>query len=126
MKVKPFIALALTGAMLASMTTFAREAPKMKMTTDIPASIMAPDSVETSIGTLEYFDGVPKANTVETMAGDFELDHSSRAPGKAAKIYDLMDHSGPASSTSGDFRYVARNGRKYRPAFLMLASPIYE
>ena len=69
---------------------------------------------------------MPITGTVETMAGDFELDHSSRAPGKAAKIYDLMDHSGPASSTSGDFRYVARNGRKYRPAFLMLASPIYE
>ena len=33
--------------------------PKMKMTTDIPASITAPDKVETSIGTLEYFDGVP-------------------------------------------------------------------
>jgi len=41
--------------------------PKMKMTTEIPASITAPDSVETSIGTLEYFDGVPKPNTVEKV-----------------------------------------------------------
>jgi len=41
--------------------------PTMKMTTDIPASITAPDSVETSIGTLEYFDGVPKKETVETV-----------------------------------------------------------
>ena len=35
----------------------------MKMTTDIPAAITAPDSVETSIGTLEYFDGVPINNS---------------------------------------------------------------
>ena len=41
--------------------------PKMKMTTDIPASITAPDKVETSIGTFEYFDGVPAEKTVETV-----------------------------------------------------------
>jgi hypothetical protein len=39
----------------------------MKMTTDIPASITAPDKVETSIGTLEYFDGVPTRKPVETV-----------------------------------------------------------
>ena len=39
----------------------------MKMTTDIPASIMAPDKVKTSIGTLDYFDGVPTGKTVETV-----------------------------------------------------------
>ena len=37
------------------------------MTTDIPKSITAPDKVETSIGTLEYFDGVPQPQTVETV-----------------------------------------------------------
>jgi len=41
------------------------ESPKMKMTTDIPASITAPDKVETSIGTLKYFDGVPSGKTVQ-------------------------------------------------------------
>ena len=38
-----------------------------KMTTPIPASVTAPDSVETSIGSLEYFDGVPSASTVATV-----------------------------------------------------------
>lgn len=33
--------------------------PKMKMTTDIPKSILTPDKVETRIGTLEFFDGYP-------------------------------------------------------------------
>ncbi len=40
-------------------TETTKDIPKMKMTTDIPASVTAPDKVETSIGTLEYFDGVP-------------------------------------------------------------------
>jgi hypothetical protein len=40
---------------------------QMKMTTEIPQSITAPDKVETSIGTLEYFDGVPTAETVENV-----------------------------------------------------------
>ena len=47
---------------------------KYKMTTDIPASITAPDKVKTSIGTLEYFDGVPNEATVE-------------------KVYDYLDRS---------------------------------
>jgi hypothetical protein len=41
------------------------EPPRMKMTTDIPASITVPDKVETSIGTLNFFDGVPTKATVE-------------------------------------------------------------
>ena len=48
-------------------TTCWAQSPKLKMTTDIPKSITAPDRVETSIGTLEYFDGVPKPKTVETV-----------------------------------------------------------
>ncbi len=39
----------------------------MKITTDIPASIAAPDSAKTSIGTLNYFDGVPKGATVDIV-----------------------------------------------------------
>ena len=43
------------------------EPPQMKMTTSIPTSLTAPDSVKTSIGTLQYFDGVPTDATVETV-----------------------------------------------------------
>ena len=45
----------------------ATKPPKMKMTIDIPASITAPDQVETSIGALEFFDGVPNEATVSTV-----------------------------------------------------------
>jgi len=52
------IVAALIGS-LATTTIFAADAPKMKMTTDIPPEITTPDSVETSIGTLRYLDGAP-------------------------------------------------------------------
>ena len=41
--------------------------PKYKMTTDIPESITTPDKVETSIGTFDYFDGVPIKATTDTV-----------------------------------------------------------
>ena len=42
-------------------------APHYKMTTEIPAGITTPDKVETSIGTLEFFDGVPSKATSENV-----------------------------------------------------------
>jgi hypothetical protein len=47
---------------------------KLKMTTEIPASITTPDSVETRIGTLEFFDGIPTKAT-------------------SALVYDYLDFS---------------------------------
>ena len=67
MKTNLVTTLAVAGLVAASQTTFAANPPKMKMTTDIPASITAADTVETSIGTLKYFDGVPMNDTVETV-----------------------------------------------------------
>ncbi len=49
-----------------SFTTIA-QAPKMKMTTDIPAAITTPDKVETRLGTLKSFDGLPDDATVEKV-----------------------------------------------------------
>ena len=46
-------------------TIVSAQPPEMKMTTPIPAAITAPAEVETSIGTLNYFDGVPTDKTVE-------------------------------------------------------------
>ena len=44
--------------------------PKMKMTNPIPTSVSTPDKVETSIGTMNFFDGVPTTETVK-MSYDF-------------------------------------------------------
>jgi len=48
------------------------QAPKMKMTTDIPPSLVTPNTVETRIGTLKFTDGFPDDAT-------------------AAKVYDNLD-----------------------------------
>ena len=40
---------------------FAAPQAKPRMATDIPASITTPNSVETSLGTLRFFDGFPDA-----------------------------------------------------------------
>ncbi len=53
----------LLGCALTAVGANAADAPKMKMTTDIPASITTPDSVETRIGTLKFFDGIPSKET---------------------------------------------------------------
>ncbi len=63
--------------------------PKMKMTTDIPESIITPDKVETPIGTLEYFDGVPIGGTKDAL-----YDYVDRA--RAVQVYIEMI---PAVST---------------------------
>ena len=62
LKVSSKLALALSCA-LAAYYANAADVPKMKMTTDIPEAITTPDSVETRIGTLKFFDGIPSKET---------------------------------------------------------------
>ena len=47
--------------------------PKMRMTTDIPASITMPDAVETRLGTLEFFDGYPDKATTEKLYDNLDF-----------------------------------------------------
>jgi len=68
MKLRPILTLMVSGLLVASMAsvTWAKP-PTYKMTTDIPVSITTPDKVKTSIGKLEFFDGVPSEKTVEKV-----------------------------------------------------------
>jgi len=43
------------------------------MATDIPASITTPDSVETRLGTLRFFDGFPDEATVRTVYDNLDF-----------------------------------------------------
>ncbi|MBY5758572.1 hypothetical protein HFO07_18215, partial [Rhizobium leguminosarum] len=43
------------------------EAPKMKMATPIPDSIVTPESVDTRIGKLNFFDGFPDDATSDKI-----------------------------------------------------------
>jgi len=65
-------ALAATGAL-------AQNAPQMKMPTDVPPGIAMPDSVETRLGTLEFFDGFPSDATVEKLYDNLDFQRAVQA-----------------------------------------------
>ena len=68
MRISKLMKIVLTGLLVSSLAAISwAQSPKLKMTTDIPASITTPDKVSTSIGTLEFFDGVPTDETVKTV-----------------------------------------------------------
>jgi hypothetical protein len=70
MKTKHLI-IAAVAAILATQAW--AQSPKMKMTTPILEEITTPDKVETSIGTLKFFDGVPTEKTVKTVYDNLDL-----------------------------------------------------
>ena len=51
----------------------AQTSPKMKMTTPIPESIVTPDSVDTRIGKLNFFDGYPDDATAEKVYDNLDF-----------------------------------------------------
>ena len=65
-KTTTILAIALACSLTASLAA-AEGAPKMKMTTPIPAEITTPDTVESRIGTLEFIDGFPTDETVQKV-----------------------------------------------------------
>ena len=99
MKTKPLFALASAAMIATSLTAVSWAAapdvkmitqkPAMKMTTPIPQNITTPAKVETSIGTLKFFDGIPIGDTKDVV-----YDYMDRA--RAVQVYvDMI----PAVST---------------------------
>jgi hypothetical protein len=85
--------LAVAGALAVS-AVHAQTPPKMKMTTDIPPSITTPDSVETPIGTLKFFDGFPDDATVQKAYDNLDFMHAVEAflnamPGASVEVVRL-------------------------------------
>ena len=60
-------------------TAQAQTAPKMKMTTDIPPGIAIPDSVNTRLGELKFFDGFPDKPTVEKIYDNLDFQRAVQA-----------------------------------------------
>src|SRR5580704_4082657 len=72
------LTLAATGG-LTSGAAYAQTPPKMKMTTPIPSSITTPDSVDTSLGTLKFFDGFPDDATVQKVYDNLDFERGVQA-----------------------------------------------
>ncbi|MGB7492099.1 MAG: DUF1254 domain-containing protein [Thermoanaerobaculia bacterium] len=90
MRTEPLFALALASLLSTGLVAVSWAAPpdlkmitqkpEMKMTTPIPENITTPDKVETSIGTLKFFDGIPIGDTKDTV-----YDYMDRA--RAVQVY---------------------------------------
>jgi hypothetical protein len=52
---------------------------KMKMTTDIPSQILTPDTVESRLGTLQFFDGFPDDATIKKVYDNLDFQHGVQA-----------------------------------------------
>jgi hypothetical protein len=55
------------------------QAPKMKMATDTPPSLVTPDTVETRIGTLRFTDGFPDDATVAKVYDNLDFQRGQQA-----------------------------------------------
>ena len=66
----------MVAAVLAAGIMSAAEPPKMKMTTEIPPGITTPDEIETRLGDLNFFDGVPDDETVEKVCNFLDFKHA--------------------------------------------------
>src|SRR5512141_206768 len=51
----------------------------LRMATEIPASITTPDRVETRLGTLRFFDGLPDEATVQTVYDNLDFQRGVQA-----------------------------------------------
>lgn len=65
--------------LLASLGIMEAQQKKYRMTTDIPASITTPDLVETSLGTLRFFDGYPDDATVQKVYDNLDFQRGVQA-----------------------------------------------
>ena len=73
MKTKHLVTLALTLLVVSFIAVNVFAVPrKYKMTSQVPENVLIPDQVETRLGTLKFFDGVPTEET-------------------AAKVWDQLD-----------------------------------
>ena len=89
----------LCGASILALVSSAgfAQTPTYEMTTEIPPEITTPDVVETSIGTLNFFDGVPTEETIDTV-----YDYMDRA--RAVQAY--------VSTVPGVSQYAMRQGQR--------------
>jgi len=81
MKISKVLAGMTASALVAlpALSLQAAEAPKFKMTTPIPAGIETPNKLESHLGTLTSFDGVPDKATTQKVYDDLDLRRATEA-----------------------------------------------
>ena len=75
---KNMMAVVLTLLMMTGMA-WAKEPPKMKMTTEIPEGLTTPDNIPTRLGDLNFFDGVPDSESAQKVYNLLDFNHALQA-----------------------------------------------
>lgn len=80
-------------------------APEMKMTTPTPPGIATPDHIDSAIGPLDFFDGVPDARTVDAIYDNLDFQRGVQAYLSSIQIASMSGMRrgflewGPANTT---------------------------
>ena len=84
--------------------------PKMKMTTEVPEGIATPDRLETPLGTLRFFDGVPDEETTQKLYDNLDYQRAVQAFLNSIQIASMSAMRkgllgfGPANTTVVQFQ----------------------
>jgi hypothetical protein len=121
MKAIAYLAIAALSGTLGLTTAQAQRPPKMKMTTPIPPAITTPDSVDTRLGTLKFFDGFPDDATVEKVYDNLDFERGVQAfltamPG--ASLYALREGFRSQGATNNQVVLIAENLMDSKSLFL--------
>ncbi|MFC1833746.1 DUF1254 domain-containing protein [Thermodesulfobacteriota bacterium] len=76
---KKIVTVVMVVALMAAGLALAKEPPKMKMTTPVPEGVATPDKLETQLGTLTLFDGVPDQATTQKVYDNLDLQRATQA-----------------------------------------------
>jgi hypothetical protein len=121
MKGIAYLAIAALSGALGLTTAQAQRPPKMKMTTPIPPAITTPDSVDTRLGTLKFFDGFPDDATVEKVYDNLDFERGVQAfltamPG--ASLYALREGFRSQGATNNQVVLITENLMDSKSLFL--------
>jgi len=108
MKTSYILKVALPGIIAIHLVShaWAQQPPKMKMTTEIPAGIATPDALETRLGTLKLFDGVPDIETAQKVYDNLDFQRGVMAYLNSIQIASMygmrkgMLEFGPPNTTA--------------------------
>jgi len=102
---KKLMTAVIVAVLMTVNVAWAKEPPKMKMTTPIPPGVGTPDRLDTKIGTLNLFDGVPDEATAQKVYDNLDFQRGVQAYLNSIQVASLsgMRHAylefGPANKT---------------------------
>lgn len=95
-----------TTVVFAATVTWAQDVPIMEMTTQIPEGVTTADNIQTRVGDLNFFDGVPDVESAQKIYNLLDFTHAYQAVLDGTKIASMEGlrtgilEFGPANTTA--------------------------